>query len=51
MAKFCYNVNIIRIQRDVYFKSGNICMENTTNQISGLKYLMKLFQNQKLESE
>ena len=28
-----------------------ICKENTTKEIPGLKYLMKLFQSQKLESE
>ena len=39
MAKLGYNVNTIRIQRD------------TRKEIPGLKYLMKLFQNQKLESE
>ena len=40
MAKYAYNVNTIRIQVDVYFILGKY-----------LKYLMKLFQHQKLESE
>ena len=40
MAKYAYNVNTIRIQVDVYFIS-----------VKYLKYLMKLFQHQKLESE
>ena len=48
--KFGYNVNTIRTQRDVYFTSG-ICKENTAKEIPELKYLMKLFQNQKLEIE
>ena len=50
MAKFGYNVNKIRIQRDVYFISGNM-QKKTTKEIPGEKYLIKLFQNQKLESE
>ena len=28
-----------------------ICKENTTEEIPGLKYLMKLLQNQKLDGE
>ena len=35
----------------MFFSSREICKENTTKEIPGLKYLMKLFQNQKLESE
>ena len=52
MAKFGCNVNRIRItiQRDVYFMSGDM-QKNTTKEIPGLKYLMKLLQNQKLEKE
>ena len=50
MAKFGYNVNTNRMQRDVYFTSGNMQGKyNTRN--SWIEYLMKLFQNQKLESE
>ena len=40
MAKFGYNVSTIRIQRE--------CKENTTKEIPGMKYLVKLFQNQKI---
>ena len=50
MAKFGYNVNTIRIQRNVYFISGNM-KRKYNKEIPGLKYLMKLFQTQKLESE
>ena len=50
MAKFRYNVNTIRIQR-VFISSREISKENTTKEIPGLMYLMKLCQNQKLESE
>lgn len=50
MAKFSCNVNTIRIHRNVYFTPG-LCKEITTKEISELKYLMKLLQNQKLESE
>ena len=35
----------------MYISSLEICKENTTKEIPGLKYLIKLFQNQKLESE
>ena len=35
----------------MFFSSREICKENTTKEIPGLKYLMKLFQNQKLEKE
>ena len=37
--------------REMFISSREICKENTTKEIPGLKYLMKLFQNQKLESE
>ena len=37
--------------REMFISSWEICKENTTKEIPGLKYLMKLFQNQKLESE
>ena len=37
--------------REVFISSLEICKENTTKKIPGLKYLMKLFQNQKLEKE
>ena len=37
--------------REMYISPLEICIEDTTKEISGLKYLMKLFQNQKLESE
>ena len=50
MPKFGYNVSTIRIQRDVYFTSGN--MQGKYNKkIPGLKNLMKLLQNQKVDSE
>ena len=35
----------------MFISSREICKENTTKGIPGLKYLMKLFQNQKLKSE
>ena len=35
----------------MFISPREICKENTTKEISGLKYLMKLFQNQKLDSE
>ena len=37
--------------RGMFISSGKICKENTTKEIPGLMYLMKLCQNQKLESE
>ena len=37
--------------REMYLSPMEICKENTKKGIPGLKYLMKLFQNQKLESE
>ena len=37
--------------REMFISSREICKENTTKEIPGLKYMMKLFQNQKLESE
>ena len=37
--------------RETYISSLEICKKNATKKISGLKYLMKLFQNQKLESK
>ena len=37
--------------RETYISPLEICKESTTKEIPGLKYLMKLFQNQKLESE
>ena len=37
--------------REMFISPREICKENTTKEIPGLKYLMKLFQNQKLESE
>ena len=37
--------------REMFISTREICKENTTKEIPGLKYLMKLFQNQKLESE
>ena len=36
--------------REMFISSWEICKENTT-EIPGLKYLMKLFQNRKLEKE
>ena len=36
---------------EMFISSREICKENTTKGIPGLKYLMKLFQNQKLKSE
>ena len=35
----------------MFISPREICKENTTKEIPGLKYLMKLFQNQKLDSE
>ena len=35
--------------REMFISSREICKENTTKEIAGLKYLMKLLQNQKLE--
>ena len=35
----------------MFISPREICKENTAKEISGLKYLMKLFQNQKLDSE
>ena len=37
--------------REMFISFREICEENTTKETTGLKYLMKLFQNQKLESE
>ena len=37
--------------REMFISPQEICKENTTKEIPGLKYLIKLFQNQKLESE
>ena len=37
--------------REMFISSQEICEENTTKEIPGLKYLMKLFQNRKLEKE
>ena len=37
--------------REMFISPREICKENTTKEIPGLKYLMKLFQNQKLDSE
>ena len=37
--------------REMFISPREICKENTAKEISGLKYLMKLFQNQKLDSE
>ena len=37
--------------REMFISSWEICKGNTTKEIPGLKYLMKLFQNQKLENE
>ena len=37
--------------REMFISSWEICKENTTKEIPGLKYLIKLFQNQKSESE
>ena len=35
----------------MFISPWEIFKENTTKEIAGLKYLMKLFQNQKLDSE
>ena len=37
--------------REMFISSLEIRKENTTKKIPGLKHLMKLFQNQKLEKE
>ena len=37
--------------REMFISPREICQENTTKEILGLKCLMKLFQNQKLKSE
>ena len=37
--------------REMFISSQEICKENTTKEIPGLKYLMKLFQKQNLKSE
>ena len=37
--------------REIFISPREICKKNTTKEIPGLKYLVKLFQNQKLESE
>ena len=37
--------------REMFISPREIFKENTTKEIAGLKYLMKLFQNQKLDSE
>ena len=50
MVRSGYNVNTNRMQRDVYFTSGNI-QGKCNKRNSWIEYLMKLFQNQKLESE
>ena len=36
--------------REMFISTREICKENTKKKIPGLKYLMKLFQNQKLGS-
>ena len=36
---------------EMFISPQEICKENTTKEVPGLKYLIKLFQNQKLESE
>ena len=50
MAKFGDNANKIRIQRDVYFTSVNMQGKHNKKN-SWIEYLMKLLQNQKLETE
>ena len=37
--------------REMFISCREICREYTTKEIPELKYLMKLFQNQKLEKE
>ena len=37
--------------RAMFILPREICKENTIKEIPGLKYLLELFQNQKLESE
>ena len=37
--------------REMFISPREIFKENTTKEIAGLKYLMKLFQNQKLDSD
>ena len=37
--------------REMFISYQEIWEENTTNEIPGMKYLMKLFQNRKLEKE
>ena len=37
--------------REMFILPQEICEENTTKEIPELRYLTKLFQNQKLESE
>ena len=37
--------------REMFISPLKICKENTTKEIPGLKYLMKLLQNQKLDGE
>ena len=37
--------------REMFISPREICKENTTKEIPGLKYLMKLFQNQKLDGK
>ena len=37
--------------REMFISCREISKENTTKEIPGLKYLMKLFQNQNLEKE
>ena len=44
-------MSIQLVSREMFFSSREICKENTAKEIPGLKYLMKLFQKQKLESE
>ena len=41
-------VSIQLESREMYISSLEICKENTTKEIPGLKYLIKFFQNQKL---
>ena len=37
--------------REIFISPWEICKKNTAKEIPELKYLMKLFQNEKLESE
>ena len=54
MATLGYNSVELELElesRGMFISSQEIYKENTTKEIPGLKYLMKVFQNQKLESE